>query len=121
MTMPDIERTADRLREATKTYAHTKGASSELVQAAQKRYEEAMNWISQVVDKCKQEQLHLDAKQPAKEAKTKMPASSTFRSYAATADAKCGDPGWPGAYPQKTGGSGDCYSSTAQRLSLIHI
>jgi hypothetical protein len=68
LIVPDIEKTADRLRKAIGAYAYIKGASSDLMMAAQDQCEEAFNWISQVVDRCKEEQLHLDAKHPAKEA-----------------------------------------------------
>ena len=65
--MPDIRRTADRLRENIDVYTRTEGARVDLMLAAQDRYEEAIDWISQVEERSVKEQLHLDAKQPDRE------------------------------------------------------
>ena len=67
MTVPDIRRITDRLWETINIYTRTEGASSELMLAAQNRYEKAINWISQVEERSVKEQLHLDAKQPDRE------------------------------------------------------
>ncbi len=67
VTVPDIKRCTDRLRESIKSYASQPGADANLVMHAQSRCEHALEWISTVEDRGRLEQVHLDSKQPSKE------------------------------------------------------
>jgi hypothetical protein len=67
LVVPDIRKRTDRLMESIKACARMSASSPRLMLAAQNKYEEAIDWISQVEDKCREEQLHLDVKQPVKE------------------------------------------------------
>ena len=67
VTVPDIRKSADRLRESIKFYVAQPGADAQFVLDAQSRCEIAIEWVSTVEDRCRIEQLYLDAKQPDKE------------------------------------------------------
>jgi len=67
VTVPDIKRCTDRLRESIKSYASQPEAEASFVMHAQARCEYALEWISSAEDRGRLEQVHLDSKQPSRE------------------------------------------------------
>ena len=62
LTAPAVRRRCDRLREAMKTYTRDHGAARDLALRARQAYEKAEDWICAVDDRCRAEQLHVEAK-----------------------------------------------------------
>ena len=63
VTVPDIKKSMDRLRESIKTYAMQPDADAHFVLEAQARCEETLEWITTVEDRARVEQIHLDTRQ----------------------------------------------------------
>ncbi len=64
VTVPDVRKTVDRLREAMKNYANCRNCDVTVLVAAQERCETALKWINQVEKRLQTEQIYLDQKQP---------------------------------------------------------
>ena len=60
--VPEVRKSIDRARDALKTLTLTDGADEAKILGAQDICERAINWISEVEARCKQEQLHLTLK-----------------------------------------------------------
>jgi hypothetical protein len=67
VTVPDVRKTVDRMREAMKAYAQVRDCEIPVLTTAQAKCEQALNWITQVERRCEVEQIYLDQKQPARE------------------------------------------------------
>jgi hypothetical protein len=67
LTVPTVRKGCDRLREAMKVYSRERRADRELVMGAQEACENAQDWICDVEERCRVEQLHIEAKQLTKE------------------------------------------------------
>ncbi|RPH78780.1 MAG: hypothetical protein EHM77_06585, partial [Planctomycetaceae bacterium] len=66
VTVPDVRKTVDRLREAMKSYAGCRSCDVVVLRAAQEKCEMALQWITQVEKRMQSEQIYLDQKQPAR-------------------------------------------------------
>jgi hypothetical protein len=64
VTVPDVRKTVDRLREAMKNYANCRNCDVTVLVAAQDKCETALKWINQVEKRLQTEQIYLDQKQP---------------------------------------------------------
>jgi hypothetical protein len=67
ITVPDVRKTVDRMREAMKAYAQGRDCEVPVLAAAQAKCEQALDWITKVEKRCELEQIYLDQKQPARE------------------------------------------------------
>ncbi len=67
VSVPDVRKTVDRMREAMKAYAQSRDCEIPVLKAAQAKCERALDWITQVERRCEAEQIYLDQKQPARE------------------------------------------------------
>jgi hypothetical protein len=77
VTVPDVRKTVDRMREAMKAYSQVRDCEISVLTTAQAKCEQALNWITQVERRCEVEQIYLDQKQPAREVDFALFASGT--------------------------------------------
>ncbi len=67
ITVPEVRKSVDRARDALKTLSLADEADEETIMDAQEVCEKAIKWVSDIEDRCKDEQLHLDVKAQPRE------------------------------------------------------
>jgi hypothetical protein len=67
ITVPEVRKSVDRARDALKTLSLADEADEEKIMDAQEVCEKAIKWVSEVEDRCKDQQLHLEGEEHLRE------------------------------------------------------